>query len=172
MTEEEAASVRCLSFESEDLILALAESVYQLHQTFSSNALCFDPFEGATEDIRQGIVGKIASVINSCFGVFFGQGPDEKFEGDLFLQVSTFCERLAKDHIFTDGNKRTALVMSLAMLWIRGIVVDGFDSANPETNEVYRWIQDVVSGEKTGRELAVALREMAHFGSYMSGNNR
>ena len=75
-------------------------------------------------------------------------------------------------HIFTDGNKRTALVMSLAMLWIRGIVVDGFDSANPETNEVYRWIQDVVSGEKTGRELAVALREMAHFGSYMSGNNR
>lgn len=166
MTEREAAEVRCLSFESRDEIEALAETVIDAHERISERFRCFNPLPNDSSEVRQSVAGRIASVINACFGTMFGQSPHERYDDDLFVQISVFCEHLAKDHIFPDGNKRTALVVSLALLNLRGIIVDGLDSEQWETNEFYCWIQEAVSGARSSRELAAALREMSRFGSY------
>lgn len=166
MTGFEAADIRCLTFESQELIEALAQTTIECHQRISSASRCYDPLPSFSPRKREEILGKIESVIYSCFCVVFGQGPSDRFDNDIFVQVSTFCQNLAKDHIFPDGNKRTALVMSIAILHIRGIVVSVEDLNNPGTNEMYRWIQDVVSGKKTCLELAEALKKVSRVGSY------
>lgn len=61
-------------------------------------------------------------------------------------------------HIFPDGNKRTTTLASLALLYLAGVSLDIEDAAEPESNEVYRWIQDVVANGRTTEELAAALR--------------
>lgn len=166
MTEGEASALGCICFESEELIMAIAETVLDAHDRISSDGACFDPFSGASHANRGVTLGKIASIVNSSFGVLYGSRPDDRFDGNLFLQVSTFCEHLAKDHVFPDGNKRTALVVSLAMLYIKGVKVVVDDSSDSTGNPVYRWIQDVVSGKRTVAELAVTLMGWSHLGRY------
>ena len=73
---------------------------------------------------------------------------------------------LARDHIFPDENKRTALVVSLPIMSMKGVTVELPDPKDPSRNEVYRWIQNVVSGGASTSEMSVALRTMASFGSY------
>lgn len=75
---------------------------------------------------------------------------------------------LAKDHVlFLDGNKRTALIISLAILQrIKGIMVSVSDSSDPSENELYKWIQSIVAGDGDVDSLSVILRERARFGSY------
>lgn len=65
---------------------------------------------------------------------------------------------MAKDHIFEDGNKRTSLVIAFAIIRVRNVSVDFSDNPNPEDNPYYEWIQDLVSGKRTRKELASELR--------------
>ena len=65
---------------------------------------------------------------------------------------------MVKDHIFEDGNKRTSLVFAFAIIRVRNVSVDFSDNPNPEDNPYYEWIQDLVSGKRTRKELASELR--------------
>ena len=75
--------------------------------------------------------------------------------------MSVFAFNLAKDHIFTDGNKRTTVLVSLALVRIGGVLLDIEDSEIPEENEVYKWIEDLVTDSKSKEELADILRMRA-----------
>lgn len=106
---------------------------------------------------REETIGKVVSVVSSSFSSYFDCMPKDRY-CDIFEQVSDFATRLSKDHLFHDGNKRTTVVMSLAILHVAGIVLDMKDSEKPEDNEIYLWIQDVVTGCRTKEELAEGLR--------------
>lgn len=106
------------------------------------------------------LVGRVESVLASVFVRVFGVSPSERYI-DLFDQVSVFAEYLAKDHVFTDGNKRTTVKVSLGLIMKQGIELDLEDSDDPEDNEVYTWIEAVVTGRRTRQELADMLRSHA-----------
>ena len=57
---------------------------------------------------------------------------------DLFGQVAHFVFHLAKDHSFADGNKRTAMSVSLALLDKEGINLAIDDDADPAENTLYK----------------------------------
>ena len=59
---------------------------------------------------------------------------------DLFGQVAHFVFHLAKDHSFADGNKRTAMSVSLALLDKEGINLAIDDDADPAENTLYKLI--------------------------------
>nr|WP_275052489.1 Fic family protein [Collinsella tanakaei] len=149
------------------MVWAIAETIYDLHSSISKAGACFDPLSGASEEAKLSVIGRLASTVNTCFGVVFESRPDERYDGDVFLQVSKFCFMLAKDHVFLDGNKRTALIISLAILQrIKGIMVSVSDSSDPSENELYKWIQSIVAGDGDVDSLSAILRERARFGSY------
>jgi death-on-curing protein len=68
---------------------------------------------------------------------------------------------MAKDHIFPDANKRTTVVISLALLLFADVVLDISDADDPEDNEVYHWIEDVVTRKRSIEQLAQFLRDCA-----------
>lgn len=111
-----------------------------------------------SESQRDEMIGKIESVISSVFGSFFGSEPSSRYQ-DVFHQVAVFAAHLSKDHIFPDGNKRTTVVMSVALLYIAGYTLDIDDPPDSEDNILYKWVQDVVTGGKEIEELADVLRD-------------
>lgn len=64
---------------------------------------------------------------------------------DLFGQVAHFVFHLAKDHSFADGNKRTAMSVSLALLDKEGINLAIDDDADPAENTLYKLISALVT---------------------------
>lgn len=99
----------------------------------------------------------IESVVASTFGTYFGIGAADRFE-DIFDQSAYLADHLAKGHVFSDGNKRTAVRMSLSLLAMRGIHLDIDDPADPNSNELYQWIQALVVGKLNAENLSVLLR--------------
>ena len=106
--------------------------------------------------------GKVEAVLNAAFGSYFGVGPAERYD-DLFEQICDFAEKLAKDHIFFDGNKRTTVKVSLGLLLQQGIELDLADGVNPEDNELYEWIEGLVTGRVSKDHLAAFLRERTSY---------
>lgn len=104
--------------------------------------------------------GKAESVACDVFAPHFGMSPGERY-GDVFEQVCDFAEKLAKDHIFYDGNKRTTVKVSIALLLRQGIELDMSDDPEPEKNELYKWIEGLVTGERDKKSLAEFLRSRA-----------
>ncbi|WEV58527.1 Fic family protein [Bifidobacterium sp. ESL0728] len=80
---------------------------------------------------------------------------------DVFEQVSFFAEHLSKDHPFGDGNKRTTVKMLIACIRACGIQLDIPDPPDPQNNELYQWIQKLVTGEVSYSQLADFLRSRA-----------
>ena len=77
---------------------------------------------------------------------------------DLFGQVAHFVFHLAKDHSFADGNKRTAMSVSLALLDKEGINLAIDDDADPAENTLYKLISALVTEiitEETDRKSVV-----------------
>ena len=77
---------------------------------------------------------------------------------DLFGQVAHFVFHLAKDHSFADGNKRTAMAISLAILKMERIDLDIDDDPEPERNTLYKLISRLVTEEITEEQFAASLR--------------
>lgn len=113
-----------------------------------------------SSSFEEGQFEQVVSVVSSSFSTYFGVTPSARFV-DLFEQMSVFAFNLAKDHIFTDGNKRTTVLVSLALVRIGGVFLDIEDSEIPEENEVYKWIEDLVTDSKSKEELADILRMRA-----------
>lgn len=135
---------------------AIAESIFEVYlDTIRGTGLDITPTAPASVDER--ILGRVQSVLGATFLSFFGVTPRQRYT-DVFAQVADFATRFAKDHIFPDGNKRTAVKMALAILAMRGWDVRATDAGDAEGNELYQWVQDIVTGHGGADELAGFLR--------------
>lgn len=131
-----------------------AETIVDIHDELV-NKKGFNP--KLTERQQAEMADKVISAIAASFCTIFGTYPAERYR-DIFCQIADFATHLSKDHIFPDGNKRTTVVVSMALLRFRGILLDIEDNQNPENNEIYRWIEDIVTSKRTKEELAEFLR--------------
>lgn len=134
---------------------ALADTIFEIHERLMRDSVVWNVSASASRDYTARQMGKIESVIDAIFGVHFGQPRDWD---DLFIQISEFAVMFAKDHIFADGNKRTAFKASIGLLTQQGIVLNIPDTPNPADNQMYQWVQDVVTGDRSITELADFLR--------------
>lgn len=148
------------AIEFDDSIVGyLAESVYEIHRETVRTA-GLDMTSMVSDERRSYMLGVIASILSSVFTPVFGQPPSERYE-DVFDQISIFAEHLAKRHVFADGNKRTTMQISIALLGLCGARIVVPDPMSQKDNAIYRWIQDVVTGERTTNALAEFLRRHA-----------
>jgi death-on-curing protein len=136
---------------------SLAESIFEVHKSTVQQTTGLDFSEVISHDRKAIVLSRIISVLDPIFGTHFGSSPKDLFH-DVFEQISVFAEHLAKDHIFADGNKRTTVRVSLGLLAIQAIQLDIEDNPEPRKNEIYLWIQDLVTGRRTTMELSEYLR--------------
>lgn len=83
-------------------IEGLAHSVIEVNRDVLSQR-GFSVTAGSSS-FEEGQFDQVVSVASSSFSTYFGVTPSDRFV-DLFEQMSVFAFNLAKDHIFTDGNK-------------------------------------------------------------------
>lgn len=75
---------------------------------------------------------------------------------DIAALAASYAFGIAKNHPFIDGNKRTALVVSVAFLNLNGF---DFDVEPPET---YRQFYDLAQGTLSEEALAAWYREIIY----------
>lgn len=153
-----AVPVPVLVLDEEEAIEDLAATICAFQQGLGEEFVLYspDPTDGGVPPARE----KLQSVLATTFCTYFGQSPAERF-ADLFDQATYLAQHLAKDHLFQDGNKRTALTAALAILRSAGVCVAFDDTDDPATNRYYVWIQDIVSGARTNEVLSEELRQSA-----------
>ena len=156
-----AVPVPVLVLDEEEAIEDLASKICAFQQGLGEEFALYSPGPtgGGVPVARE----KLQSVLATTFCTYFGQSPAERF-ADLFDQATYLAQYLAKDHLFQDGNKRTALVTALAILRSTGVCVAFADTDDPATNRYYVWIQDIVSGARTNEALSEELRQSATIG--------
>lgn len=159
--DEKRAPVPVLVLDEEEAIEDLSASICAFQQGLGETFALYspDPSDAGATVARE----KLQSVLAATFCSYFGQSPAERF-ADLFDQVTYLAQHLAKDHLFQDGNKRTALVTALAILRSAGACVAFDDTDDPATNRYYAWIQDIVSGTRSSEALSEELRLSATIG--------
>lgn len=143
-----------LVFPSDDFAEAMAQAIVATNRTQLA-------IIGGLSVDRADDVGPVSSVVDSTFLPLFGQSPSERFE-DLFHQVAHLAFHLAKNHSFVDGNKRTAMAVSLAVLKMKGIDLDIDDSPEQKKNTLYNLISDLVTEKITEEQFAARLKESGH----------
>lgn len=145
--------VRPLCFDGVEF--ELAASIVEMHDTAVS---CRGFAPELSEEQLDEVLGRVASVVNAAFCTVFGSHPTDRYR-DVFEQISLFASMLAKDHIFPDENKRTTVTASLSILELAGVTLDIEDADDPDGNELYMWVQDVVTGSRDIDVLSDVLRE-------------
>ena len=153
-----AVPVPVLVLDEEEAIEDLAAKICAFQRGLGEEFALYspDPTDGSVPAARE----KLQSVLAATFCTYFGQSPAERFT-DLFDQATYLAQHLAKDHLFQDGNKRTALTCALAILRSAGVCVAFDDTDEPATNRYYVWIQDIVSGARLSEALSEELRRSA-----------
>ena len=156
--DEKYPAVPVLVLDEEEAIESLSATICAFQQGLGEELALYspDPTDGGATAARE----KLQSVLAATFCTYFGQSPAERF-ADLFDQATYLAKHLAKDHLFQDGNKRTALVTALAILRSAGVCVAFDDADDPATNRYYAWIQGIVSGARTNEALSEELRRSA-----------
>lgn len=159
--DEKCPAVPVLVLDEEEAIEDLAMTICAFQQGLGEEFALYspDPIGGGVPAARE----KLQSVLAATFCTYFGQSPAERF-ADLFDQATYLAQHLAKDHLFQDGNKRTALTCALAILRSAGACVALDDADDPATNRCYVWIQDIVSGARTNEALSEELKQNAAIG--------
>ena len=157
-----AMPVPVLVLDEEEAIEELSAKICAFQQGLGEEFALYSPgpsdVPGATAACE-----KLQSVLPATFCTYFGQSPAERF-ADLFDQATYLAQHLVKDHLFQDGNKRTALVTALAILRSAGVCVEFDDTDDSSTNRYYVWIQDIVSGVRSNEALSEELRQSATIG--------
>lgn len=159
--DEKRAPVPVLVLDEEEAVEDLAATICAFQQGLGEAFALYSPGPSGEGDAASR--EKLQSVLAATFCTYFGQSPAERF-ADLFDQATYFAQHLAKDHLFQDGNKRTALTTALAILRSAGACVTFDDTDDPTTNRYYVWIQDVVSGARSSEALSEELRQSAAIG--------
>lgn len=107
------------------------------------------------ERIRPGLYvdeARVEPCVSSTFFSSFGSMPFRT----LTEQVANLAHKLAKDHPFLDGNKRTAVMAPLSVLETYGYMTLDVDS-----DAIYTMIQRLSRSEMSRDELATWLSEHA-----------
>lgn len=144
-----------LALDDAGALEAMATAVMRLHSTLLTIGRCYTTDStGNRAELER---GRIESVLSGAFCTIFGQSPTNRFV-DIFDQVTYVAEHMVKGHVFEDGNKRTSLVFALSVLRLAEAPVEFSDSTEPNDNQYYAWIQDLVTGNRTREELADELR--------------
>lgn len=91
----------------------------------------------------------LASAVNTPFQTFMGND----LYPSIYDKAAQLCYGIAKNHPFTDGNKRTALHSMYVYL-----IINGFDITATQ-QEVEDLIIDVAAGKITNTELVQWLRK-------------
>lgn len=156
-----AVPVPVLVLDEEEAIEDLAATICAFQQGLGEEFALYSPSLSGERGTATG--GKLQSVLATTFCTYFGRSPAERF-ADLFDQATYLAQHLAKDHLFQDGNKRTALTAALAILRSAGVCVAFDDTDDPATNRYYVWIQDIVSGARSNEALSEELRRSATIG--------
>lgn len=91
----------------------------------------------------------LASAVNTPFQTFMGND----LYPSIYDKAAQLCYGIAKNHPFTDGNKRTALHSMYVYL-----IINGFDITATQ-QEVENLIIDVAAGKMTNTELVQWLRK-------------
>lgn len=139
-----------LSIEDEMSVEAMAQTIVdaRVQEMATTGGFCLE-----RDADRDGIV----RIVASTFCGYFGMEVSDRFD-DLFEQCAYLAEHIARGHVFLDGNKRTAVRMSLSILAMRGIVLDVDDAPDPSGNEVYQWVQALVERKVDSSDLAFLFR--------------
>lgn len=132
----------------------LADDIVACHDAVVAKS-GFNPAPSAR--CREVFAEQVQSVIYSVFGTIYGSKPDDRY-ADLFVQMADFAIHLSRDHIFPDGNKRTTVISTMALLKHSGFILQVEDAPSIEDNELYDWIENVVRGLAGLDELAGFLR--------------
>ena len=156
--DEMYPAVPALVLDEEEAIEDLSATICAFQQGLGEEFALYSPSptDGGVPAARE----KLQSVLAATFCTYFGQSPAGRF-ADLFDQATYLAQHLAKDHLFQDGNKRTALTAALAILRSAGVCVEFDDTDDPATNRYYAWIQDIVSGARSNEALSEELRRSA-----------
>ena len=144
------APALCFDNAADELALAIVDVHERLAEKRGFNPEVPGP-------LRDEQAGRVAAVVASSFCTYFGSKPKDRYS-DVFEQVACFASNLSRDHIFPDANKRTTVLISIAILYVAGSTLDIEDITSPEKNELYLWIQSVVTRDKSPEELAEILR--------------
>lgn len=158
---EKRAAVPVLVLDEEEAIEDLSATICAFQQGLGETFALYSP--GPSGEGSAAAREKLQSVLAATFCTYFGQSPAERF-ADLFDQATYLAQHLAKDHLFQDGNKRTALTCALAILRSAGACVTFDDTDDPATNRYYAWIQDIVSGARSNEALSEELRQSTVIG--------
>ena len=78
---------------------------------------------------------------------------DEFLHGTVFEMAAAYLFHLARNHPFTDGNKRTALMCALVFLGLNGYRLIA------ESDDLYRLVDGVASVDFDKSDVSVFLRE-------------
>lgn len=159
--DEKYPAVPVLVLDEEEAIEDLSATICAFQQGLGEEFALYSP--GPTGGGATATCEKLQSVLAATFCTYFGQSPEERF-ADLFDQVTYLAQHLAKDHLFQDGNKRTALTVALAILRSARVRIEFDDTDDPATNRYYAWIQDIVSGTRSNEALSEELRRSATIG--------
>lgn len=118
------------------------ESVLELHKQIIQKS----PLSGESDSVLN--MGLLESAISQ---------PQQTFSGDflnptIYDQAAAYLFSLAKNHAFENGNKRTALAVTVVFLKINGYEI------SLSKNITEQLILDVIVGDKTKDEIADIFR--------------
>ena len=107
------------------------------------HGIAIDAFGGAASPPKEGCVDRsIASAINASL-----YSSDDMDEPDLLLAAAHLLFYVAKNHCFTDGNKRAAWSAVVRALDLNGIRIEA------DQTETAELVEGVASGARTVRDI-------------------
>ena len=127
--------------------------------TFASMAVSINSRElartGGVQARGQSDYGRIASIMSTVYATYFGVSPTERYS-DFTVQVVTMMDMMVSDHPFVDGNKRTALIMTIAIIRVIGFDVNADDTSETDNNVLYQLVTGLASS-RIDREQATGM---------------
>lgn len=99
--------------------------------------------------------GRIASIMSTVYATYFGVSPAERYS-DFTVQVVTMMDMMVSGHPFVDGNKRTALIMTITIIRVIGFDVNADDSPEADSNVLYQLVTGLASS-RIDREQAAGM---------------
>lgn len=110
---------------------------------------------GGVQSRGQSDYGRIASIMSTVYATYFGVSPAERY-CDFTIQVVTMMDMMVSDHPFVDGNKRTALIMTITIIRAIGFDVNADDTPEPDDNVLYQMVTGLASS-RINREQAAGM---------------
>lgn len=110
---------------------------------------------GGVQARGQSDYGRIASIMSTVYATYFDVSPAERYR-DFTVQVVTMMDMMVSDHPFVDGNKRTALIMTITIIRVIGFDVNADDTPEADDNILYQLVTGIASS-RIDREQAAGM---------------